>query len=144
MSRIPRRLFVLFLSLLLICCTAAPAAARTFSSLGELQQFIEKHSPADLAASGPHYAELEGTVVEMHALGVNNHWQLTLQVDDPRATPPLGADGPQLIVHFRLHLDEPPFRIGDTITVFGTVNELYSSVILPEILAKTINGSEDF
>ncbi len=143
MFRIPRRLFVLFLSLVLVF-SASPAAARTFSGLGELQQYIEKHSPADLAASGPHYAELEGTIVEMHALGVNNHWQLTLQVEDPRAIPPLGADGPRLIVHFRLHLDEPPFRIGDTITVFGTVNELYSSVIIPEILARTINGSEDF
>ena len=139
-----KRLLSALLVFSLAIAMATPAAARTFSSLGELQQFIEKHSPADLAASGPHYAELEGTVVEMHALGVNNHWQLTLQVNDPRATPPLGADGPQLIVHFRLHLDEPPFRIGDTITVFGTVNELYSSVILPEILAKTINGTEDY
>ena len=143
MSRITRRLLVLFLSLVLVF-SVTPATARTFSGLGELQRYIEHHSPADLAASGPHYIELEGAVVEMHALGVNNHWQLTLQVDDPQAITPLGADGPQLIVHFRLHLDEPPFRIGDTITVFGTVNELYSSVILPEVLAKTINGTEDY
>lgn len=143
MSRISRRFLILFLSLVLIF-SASPAAARTFSNLGELQQYIEYHSPADLSASGPHYAELEGIITEMHALGVNNHWQLTLQVDDPQATAPLGADGPQLIVHFRLHLDAPPFQVGDMITVFGTVNGLYSSVILPEILAKTINGSEDF
>ena len=139
-----KRLLSALLIFSLVITVATPAAARTFTSLGELQQFIEKHSPADLAASGPHYIELEGAVVEMHALGVNNHWQLTLQVDDPQALTPLDADGPQLIVHFRLHLDEPPFRIGDTITVFGTVNELYSSVILPEVLAKTINGTEDF
>ena len=139
-----KRLLSALLVLLLMIVTAVPAAARTFSGLGELQQYIEHHSPADLAASGPHYAKLEGVIVEMHALGVNNHWQLTLQVDDPDATPPLGADSPQLIVHFRLHRDEPPFQVGDTIAVFGTVNELYSSVILPEILARTINGSEDF
>lgn len=139
-----KRLLSALLIFSLVIAVATPAAARSFFSLGELQLFIEKHSPADLAASGPHYIELEGAVVEMHALGVNNHWQLTLQVDDPQAITPLGADGPQLIVHFRLHLDEPPFRIGDTITVFGTVNELYSSVILPEVLAKTINGTEDF
>lgn len=139
-----KRLLSALLIFSLVIAVATPAAARSFSSLGELQLFIEKHSPADMAASGPHYIELEGAVVEMHALGVNNHWQLTLQVDDPQAITPLGANGPQLIVHFRLHLDEPPFRIGDTITVFGAVNELYSSVILPEVLAKTINGTEDY
>ena len=139
-----KRLLSALLIFSLVISVSAPAAAQTFTSLCELQQFIEQYSPADRSASGPHYVELEGAVVEMHALGVNNHWQLTLQVDDPQAVPPLGADAPQLIVHFRLHLDEPPFQIGDTITVFGTVNELYSSVILPEILAKTINGTEDF
>ncbi len=139
-----KRLSVLFLVFALLIAAAAPAAARTFTSLGELQQFIEKHSPADLAATGEHYADLEGTITGLSWCGTGNHWQLLLQVDDPRAIPPIGSDAPQLIVHFRLHKDSPPFQIGDAITVFGSVNSLYSSVAIPWILADYINGSDDF
>ena len=139
-----KRLFVLFLVFALLITAAAPAAARTFTSLGELQQFIEKHSPAELAATGEHYADLEGTIAELAWCGTGNHWQMLLRVEDPRATPPIGSDAPQLVVHFRLHKDNPPFQVGDAITVFGSVNSLYSSVVLPWILASFINGSDDF
>ena len=139
-----KRLFVLLLVFALLITAAAPAAARTFTSLGELQQFIEKHSPADIAATGEHYADLEGTITELAWCGTGNHWQMLLQVEDPRAIPPVGSDAPQLIVHFRLHKDSPPFQVGDTITIFGSVNSLYSSVVLPWILADFINGSDDF
>lgn len=139
-----KRLSVLFLVFALLIAAATPAAARTFTSLGELQRFIEKHSPADLAATGEHYADLDGTITELHWCGTGNHWQLFLQVDDPRAIPPIGSDAPQLIVHFRLHKDSPPFQTGDAITVFGSVNSLFSSVAIPWILADYINGSDDF
>lgn len=139
-----KRCFLAVLVLTLLVSASAPASAAYLSSLSQLQQYIENHSPADLAATGPHYVELDGRIVDLYPCGINNHYEMILQVDDPQATPPLGADSPQLVVHFRLHLDEPPFRIGDTITVFGSVNELYSSVIVPVILAETINGSDDF
>lgn len=138
-----RRFSALFVAIVL-ACAIAPASAVTFVSLSQLQQYIENHSPAEIMASGTHYAELEGTITEIHWCGANNHYRLTLQVEDDRAIPPIGSDYPQLTVHFRLHLDEPPFQVGDVITVFGSLNEMYSSVIVPEILAKTINGSEDF
>ena len=137
------RSFALLLSIILISA-AVPADASSFASLSQLQQYLEKHSPDNMLATGPHYAELEGTIQEIHWCGANNHYEMTLQVEDPKALAPTGSDVPLLTVHFRLHLDSVPFKVGDIVTVFGTVNELYSSVMIPWVLAKTINGSEDF
>ena len=136
-----KKLFVLLLAALLIC---SAASAQTFASLSQLQQYLDKHAPAQSMAAGTHYLEIEGTVDSITWAGANNHYDLILLVDDPKALSPIGSDSPQLRVHFRLHKDQPPFQPGDVITVFGSVNELYSSVIIPQILAKTINGSEDF
>ena len=66
------------------------------------------------------------------------------QVEDPNARRPIESDVPQLAVHFRLHKDEPPFRQGDTVTVRGTINGYYSSVMVPWILMESVNGSDDF
>ena len=37
-----------------------------------------------------------------------------------------------------------PFAVGDEVEVVGSLNSLYSSVMIPQILAETINGSDDF
>lgn len=139
-----KRMIIVFLSVLLSLSITMSAMAAQFSSLGQLQKYLEKHSPAELSASGPHYVETEGVILELHWCGKNNHYQMTLQVDDPSAVAPIGAEHPQLIVHFRLHKEAPPFKIGDMVTVFGSLNELYSSVMVPWVLAKSINGTDDF
>ena len=138
-----KKLFSALLAIVLACSVSA-AGALTFSSLSTLQNFLEKHSPAQIMAAGQHYVNIEGTVESISWTGKNNHYDFILLVDDSKAIPPIGSDSPQLRVHFRLHLDQPPFQVGDTVTVYGTLNELYSSVIVPFILAETINGSEDF
>lgn len=120
------------------------ASAQTFSTLSQLQQHLENYSPSQSMAAGTHYIEAEGTIESISWTGKNNHYDLILLVDDPKALSPIGSDSPQLRVHFRLHKEEPPFQVGETVTVFGSLNELYSSVMVPCILAKTINGSEDF
>ena len=136
-----KKLLIFFLAALLICSSAS---AQTFASLSQLQHHLENSSPAQSMAAGAHYLEVEGTVDSITWTGANNHYDLILLVDDEKAIAPIGASSPQLRVHFRLHKDQPPFQPGDVITVFGSVNELYSSVMVPMILAKTINGSEDF
>ena len=136
-----KKLLVLLLAALLIC---SAASAQTFASLSQLQQYLESHSPSQSMAAGTHYLEIEGTVDSIAWAGANNHYNLILLVEDEKALAPIGASSPQLCVHFRLHKDQPPFQPGDVITVFGSINELYSSVMVPQILAKTINGSEDF
>lgn len=139
-----KRLQALALVVFILASSAATASAARFSSLSLLQKHLERHSPEALMASGPHHVEMQGRILELHWCGENNHHQMTLQIDDPAAMAPIGAEGPQLIVHFRLHKDAPPFSVGDTVTVSGSLNALYSSVMVPWILAETINGSDDF
>lgn len=138
-----KKVITFILCLAIAFSAAVPASAASFASLAQLQQFIEDHAPAQLL-TGTHYVELEGVIAEIHWCGANNHYEMTLQVDDPQALKPIGTEAPLLVVHFRLHLDEPPFQVGETVAVFGTLNPLYSSAVIPWVLAKTINGTEDF
>lgn len=131
---------LLCLSLILF---AATASARTFTTLAELQKFIYNHSAASTELNEP-VVKLDGTISEITWCGKNNHYNMTLLVDDPNAAVPIGEESPRLTVHFRLHVDPIPFSVGDQISVYGTLNSLYSSYMVPEILAEFINGSDDF
>lgn len=137
-----KKLFLTVLAAAVLLASSASAAS--FTSLGKLQHFLMNHSPDELMASGAHSLTTEGKILEIHWCGLNNHYAMTLLVEDPTAITPIGAEGPQLTVSFRLHLEAPPFNVGDTITVSGSLNELYSSVMIPWILADTINGTDDF
>lgn len=138
-----KKVITFILCLAIAFSAVVPASAASFTALAQLQQYIEDHTPAQLLAD-THFVELEGVVVEIHWCGANNHYEMTLQANDPQALRPIGAEAPLLVVHFRLHLAEPPFQVGETVAVFGTLNPLYSSVVIPCVLAKTINGTEDF
>lgn len=129
-----------------LAVTALPgaAAAMTFPSLSMLQAYLLETSPSQSMAAGTHYVDLDGTVLSITWAGQSNHYNMLISVDDPKATVPIGADAPQLNVHFRLHKEQPPFQVGDEITVFGSLNEMYSSVVVPDVLAQYINGSDDF
>jgi len=140
---------VLALCLLLSLCVSASAdwldaMPADFTALRPLQRYLEFTAPDAIPPSV--LVELSGTVADLHWCGTGNHWQFTLLVDEPGAISPgtVSQDGPQAAVHFRLHLEEPPFQDGDVVAVRGTLNSLYSSVIIPWILARTINGTDDF
>jgi len=135
-----KKLLSLVLVLLLLF-SAASASGETFYTLKDLQGYIYNHPPVYF--SEPHLV-IDGTIKEIIYTGPNNHWNMTLAIDEPDAEAPLWSDTPLLTVHFRLHLDEVPFQVGDRITVDGTFNPLYSSFMVPFVKANTINGSEDF
>jgi len=139
-----KRFFLVFLSVLLILSGISTASARTFTSISMLQQFIMNNSPEKISAAGEQYVDLSGVILEIRYTGQSNHYEMTLQIDDPKGMIPLEYDSPVLIVHFRLHVDPIPFELGETVDVFGSLNTLYSSVMYPLILARTINGTEDF
>ena len=132
----------LALAVVLLLLVPAAASADQFPSLRRLQDFLLKYSPNQIDSTGPHYAELEGVVLDVRWTGSSNHWEITLQVDQPDAIKPLGSETGLVTVHFRLHQEEPPVAVGDEITIFGEVNSLYSSVMIPYIQARTINGTE--
>ena len=122
---------------------SAGASAGSISTLSALQRCLEAAAPDDLLLSSPSVS-LSGTVLEIRYCGQSNHYEALLQVEDPEALKPIGREAPVLILHFRLHLEAVPFEVGDLISFSGSVNALYSSVIIPNILADTINGSADF
>ena len=136
-----RFLSVLLATALLI---SSSASAASFSSVSQLQQFIMKYSPDTISSTGPHVVDLEGTISSIYWCNANNHYEMILQMEDDRALVPVGSDLPQVVVHFRLHVDPMPFRVGDVVTVYGSLNSSYSSVMLPSIDAKFINGNDDF
>ena len=135
-----KKLISLILAALLLC-SAVPASGETLTTLRMVQDYIYKTAPA---YAGEPYVELDGTIESIEWCGANNHYDMLVTVDDPKATAPIGAEKPRMIVHFRLHVDPIPFEVGETITVFGTLNIMYSSYITPYVLAKYINGSDDF
>ena len=138
-----KKILSILLVLTVAMAMASPAAAQTFYSLDQVQHYLYYHSPADDVGSEP-YVELEGTISEIIYTGPNNHHSMTLLINEEKASAPIWADSPQLTVHFRLNVDEIPWKVGDTVTVFGTLNPLYSSFMVPYILAKYVNGSDDF
>lgn len=137
-----KRFFLLLLAFSLLISSAASAAS--FSSVGQLQQFLLKYSPDQISSTGPHIVDIDGTISEIRWCGANNHYEMILRVEDDRAMAPIGSDVPLIVVHFRLHVDPMPFQVGEEVTVYGTLNDMYSSVMLPSVDAKFINGSDDY
>lgn len=138
-----KKILSILLVLTVVMAMASPAAAQTFYSLDQVQHYLYYHSPMESVGEDP-YVEIEGTISEIIYTGPNNHHSMTLLIDEEKASAPIWSDSPQLTVHFRLHADEVPWKVGDTVTVFGTLNTLYSSFMVPYILAKYVNGSDDF
>ena len=144
MKKIYISLRMLFVALAISILVCSAASAQTFVSLSQLQRHLETHSPSQSVATGPHRLNTKGTIESITWAGDGNHYNMILLVDDAKAYKPIGSDSPRLCVHFRLHKDQPPFQAGDVVTVSGALNELYSSVMIPWILADTVNGSADF
>ena len=138
-----KRITALALSVVLVL-SMATAGAVSLNSLHETQAYLMKYSPNTIDSDGKHTVSVSGTIQEIHWCNANNHYEMTLAVADEKALVPIGSDTPQLSVHFRLHVEPMPFVVGDEIAVVGSLNALYSSVMIPQILAETINGSEDF
>ena len=137
-----KRFFLVLLSLALFALPALSAAEHS-DSLASIQRFLETRSP-DLISRVGMDVEIVGEIINLYSCGVGNHYEMVLSVDDPAALVPLAYDRPVMVVHFRLHVDPVPFKVGETVSVSGLINALYSSVMIPVIDAETINGSGDF
>lgn len=129
--------FVIFL---LVIALLLPAVASA-GGLRRVQDYFANRIPfnySDLPIC------LSGEIVDVYSIGVNTHWEMKVKVDDDDAYTALWSDYPYFIATFRLHLEECPFAVGDEVLIEGTLNNLYSSVIIPVIVVKYINDSDDF
>ena len=132
-----KKLLVCVLALILIGC----AALAEITNLHDLQDILYKTAPMDLMARSIR-ASIKGKIISIEYV-TGNHYDMILEVDDPKAMRPLGSDTPLVIGHFRLHLDsidEAPFAVGDEALIVGDLNSSYSTCLVPCILVDEING----
>lgn len=118
-----------------------PCGSYADQTLRQVQDYIGKNAPYYMM-SPP--IMLTGEVADVYYTGVRNDWQMKIKVDDESAQVPLGSDYAYFIAHFSLHLEECPFKIGDTVMIKGSINSMYSSVMVPMIVVNTINDGYDF
>lgn len=130
-----------FLLVLVVLSLSLVPALSSAGNLADLQQYMMKTAPNRFPDSLS--LIFSGEIVDIYTV-YGNHWEMKIKVDDPDATVPIDSDFPYVIGHFRLHLDECPFKIGDTVEIEGSLNTFYSTVLVPSILCKYINDSNDF
>lgn len=135
-----KKIIAVILALLML---SFPAFASGFS-MREAQNYIYSHSAADAGPAEPSVT-VSGTIASITHVKTN-HYDMLIEVDDNKAISSIYSEMPLLIAHFRLHIDMPPFAVGDYVTVTGNLNMLYSSHIIPYILVRNVNGidSDDF
>jgi len=124
------------ISIVLILVLLLPAAAIS-ETLRSVQDYILYHAPNDIN----HSVTLTGEIKEIYHIR-NYHWGLVVSVDEEKAITPMDRDYPYFVAEFSLIDEEIPYAVGDIITVYGDINPLYSSVIIPQINSKTINGEK--
>lgn len=132
-----KKLLVCVLALILIGC----AALGDTYNLHDLQNIIYNNSPRDLLG-GSVRASIKG-VIKSIEYETGNHYNAIIEVDEPEAACPMGADKPYVIGHFRLHLasvDELPFHVGDDALIVGELNPMYSTCFVPCITVDEFNG----
>ena len=138
-----KKFLLLFLTFLLVAAISSASAGFLLCSVDQAQYFLYRHSPEYFLTNALDL-EVEGTVRDLTETGPNNHCDFTLVVDEPKAAVPISEERPIVHVHFRLHVEEIPFREGDTVTVRGGIDPLYSSYMVPYVIAEFINGSDEF
>lgn len=126
--------------LLMILIMLVPASVSA-GGLRRLQNYIGNHTPY---SAGSMTIVMAGEIMDVYRVGTGNHWEMKIRFDDDDALTPTGAEYPYFIAHFRLHLEECPFHVGDSVMVEGDVNPLYSSVMVPLIDVKYINDSDEY
>lgn len=132
-----KRCFALFLAFMFLSHPVSAYAEP--QTLLDLQNYITQYF--DLIPTFP--VTLSGEIVDIYNVATN-HWEMKIVVPDDAGYTPIGEDHPYFIAHFRLHVAEVPFCIGDTVEITGSINSLYSSAMVPFIMVEYVNGSDEF
>ena len=135
-----KRALALILALLLI--GSAALASTAFTSMREIQHYLDTHCNAN---DGPYKpsVEITGIILDLHQV-TGNHYDMILAIDEDNVWKPIGFEQPILTADFRLHVDPIPFEVGQEVTVAGELNLMYSSIMNPYVVVNTINGTTDY
>ena len=136
-----KKLLICMLALALI---GSAAFATTYTNLHDLQNYVFNTPASHSDPFGPE-VRIRGIIKEINYLE-GNHYEMVIEVNEDNAATAMGQDLPCLVASFRLHIDDMPFEVGQDAYVVGSVNLMYSSPLIPNIILKEINGydSDEF
>lgn len=132
-----KKLLVILIAILLLGSTAMA----DFTNLHDLQNYVYNTPASHADPYGPKI-HIKGVITDIHFLN-GNHYELVLEVDEEKAATALGHELPCLVATFRLHVDEPPFEVGQEAYIIGKVNLMYSCPMIPNVILEEINGYSD-
>ena len=131
------------ITIILVLALFLPAAAGAdYDSLGQVQKMIMRYT--DLIGSPA--VHLTGTVSEIWQESDDLYHLKVVSDDKKAATSTIKGKESYFIciLWVGYGLDHVPCAVGDVVTIDGTVNSFYSSVAIPWIYVKTINGLDTF
>lgn len=137
MSGISRRLFVLFLSLLLIGSAAADPVASYRSVQESLLAAAYTVQPFDAVLSG-------AVAAVVPSYSFKNTYYIFVRVDEGDVAMWSTEDDNFFVTMLTSEADPFPFEVGENITVEGRISPVYSSPVCPYITPEKINGSADY
>lgn len=115
---------------------ASSAMAADLTSIEDIQQLLYYHAPVEFFGKTV-TVELSGTILDLYQVN-GSAWEMI--VTDPTSDS-WGAtrynDEPVFSVYFFIDTETPPFSVGDTVNVLGSLNFMTSSYEVPAIL---VNG----
>lgn len=130
-----------FVTLLLTIVLLIPAAASASAGLAEAQQYIYETAPQYIS---DRLFVINGTIVDTFYTS-NSHKVLLITVEDNNARKGIEYDYdlPCCKAIFPYHYEfDMPISIGEEITIIGSINSFYSTVMNPSFTIKTINGDD--
>lgn len=123
------------LSIILLVLIIFPSVSYG-DTLRDVQQYIFNTAPVSIR---DYKYTLTGEIKDIYHVK-NYHWEMIVAVDEERAIKRFESEYPYFIAEFSVYEDEEmPFQIGDTVTVCGDINSIYSSFATPMINSYTIN-----
>ena len=132
-----KKLLTLILALALILPAAALAGG-----LADAQKYIFNTAPANVMERE---FTITGTLMEL-SYTRNSHLMMILMVDDEKAWDGVTTsfDAPGCIAAFPYHheFENFPINIGDEVTITGSINSMYSTVMVPYFTIRTLNETD--
>ena len=129
------------LCLVLVVLFFPVCALAEFETLRDVQMFFLKYIQSVPEVS----VHLSGEVIEM-THPKDDLYMLKIAVDEERAISSVEYQRAYFVgvLWFGYGITELPFDVGDIVEIYGSLNPLYSSQIVPEIYIRTINGQSVF
>lgn len=129
-----KKSIALLLATLILASFIFPASADSYA---DIQRTLQNNAPVKIPVST--VVELSGTIKEIfNSYTFKDEYYLLVTVDEDDVMMWGPEDDNFFLAHYTADGDQLPFAPGDSITARGKLASVYSSVVLPYIVADTI------